>query len=106
MDVSRLLGTLHKLFAERARRTWLGKTRAHIEFRELSAAELTAFARHVELGFKALSRVDWVEVNPHARRVIVAFEEDAYALEELTNIVAEAERSIGVNEAEFRDEVW
>jgi len=106
MDVSRLLGTLQKLFAERARRSWIGSTRAHIEFRELSPAELTAFARQVELGFKALSRVEWVEVNPHARRVIVSFEVDAYSLDELTNVVAEAERAIGVHEAEFRDEVW
>ncbi len=106
MDVSRLLGTLQKLFAERARRSWLGKTRAHLEFRDLSPAELTAFARQVELGFKALSRVEWVEVNPHARRVIVSFEEDAYSLEELTRVVAEAERAVGVQDAEFRDELW
>jgi hypothetical protein len=106
MDVSRLLGTLKKLFAERSRRTWLGKTRAHIEFRELTPTELSAFARQVELGYKALSRVQWVEINPHSRRVIVSFEEDAYTLDELTCVVCVAERAAGVHEAEFRDEIW
>jgi cation-transporting ATPase I len=106
MDVSRLLGTMKRLFAERSRRAWIGKTRAHIEFRELTPAELTAFARQVELGYKALSRVEWVEVNPHSRRVVVSFEEDAYTLEELTDVVLVAERAAGVHEAEFRDEVW
>jgi cation-transporting ATPase I len=106
MDVSRLFGTLRKIFAERSRRTWLGKTRAHIEFRELTPAELTAFARQVELGFKGLSRVEWVEVNPHSRRVLVSFEEDAYTLEELVEVVLVAERASGVHEAEFRDELW
>src|SRR5471032_2482636 len=98
MDVSRLLGSLRKLFAERARRSWIGRTRAHIEFRELNPEELTAFARQAELGYKALSRVEWVEINPHSRRVVVSFEEDAYTLEELTEVVLVAERSAGVHE--------
>ena len=106
MDVPRLFGTLKKLFAERSRRSWIGKTRAHIEFRELTPAELGAFARQAELGYKALSRVDWVEINPHSRRVIVSFEEDAYTLEELIEVVIVAERTAGVHDAEFRDELW
>ena len=101
-----LFGSLKKLFSERSRRTWLGRTRAHIEFRELSPAELVGFVRQVELGFKALSRVEWVELNPHSRRVIVSFEGDAYGLEELTEVVEQAERTAGVHEAPFRDEVW
>ena len=106
MDVSGLLGSLRKLFSERSRRSWLGRTRAHIEFRELSPSELGTFARQTELGFKALSRVQWVELNPHSRRVVVSFEEDAYALPELVEVVAEAERIAGFAEAPFRDEVW
>src|SRR5450755_504662 len=106
MDASALLGTLHRLFAERSRRSWLGTTRAHIEFRELTPAELTAFARQAELGFKALSRVEWVEVNPHSRRLIVSFEKDAYSIDELIEVVEQAERAAAVHEAEFRDEIW
>ncbi len=106
MDVSGLLGSLRKLFSERSRRSWLGRTRAHIEFRELSPSELVTFARQTELGFKALSRVQWVELNPHSRRVIVSFEEDAYALSELVEVVEQAERISGFAEAPFRDDVW
>src|SRR4051812_39445926 len=103
MDVSGLLGSLRTLFSERSRRSWLGRTRAHIEFRELSQSELLRFARQTELGFKALPGVHWVECNPHSRRVVVSFEEDAYALPELIEIVAEAERISGFAEAPFRD---
>ena len=105
-EVSVFLGSVRKLFSERSRRTWLGRTRAHIEFRELSPAELTLFARQVELGFKSLSRVAWVELNPHSRRIVVSFEDEAYRLEELVEIVAHAERISGVHEAPFRDEIW
>jgi len=106
MDVSALFGVVRRLFAERSRRTWLGRTRAHIEFRELTATELSTFARQVELGFKELSRLLWVEVNPHSRRVIVSFEEGAYSLAELVAVVESAERATGVHEAAFRDEIW
>jgi cation-transporting ATPase I len=106
MDASRLLGSLRKLFSERSRRSWIGRTRAHIEFRELSPSELGTFARQVALGFKLLSRVQWVELNPHSRRVVVSFEDDAYTLPELIEVVDTAERSAGLHDAPFRDEVW
>src|SRR6478736_3072597 len=100
------LGSLKKLFSERSRRTWIGRTRAHIEFRELTPVELSSFKNQVELGFKSLSRVEWVELNPHTRRIVVSFEEDAYGLAELTEVVAEAERTAGLQHAPFRDEIW
>ncbi|HEY3666298.1 MAG TPA: hypothetical protein VGL19_09870, partial [Polyangiaceae bacterium] len=106
MDVSGLLGSLRRLFSERSRRSWIGRSRAHIEFREVSPSELLAFARQVELGFKLLSRVQWVELNPHSRRVVVCFEDDAYTLPELIDVVDTAERTSGLHEAPFRDETW
>ncbi|HET7542452.1 MAG TPA: cation-transporting P-type ATPase [Polyangiaceae bacterium] len=105
-EAAQFFGSLKKLFSERSRRTWIGRTRAHIEFRELSALELATFKRQAELGFKALSRVEWVELNPHTRRVVVSFEQDAYGIAELTEVVAEAERSAGLERAPFRDEIW
>jgi len=48
------LGSLKKLFSERSRRTWIGRTRAHIEFRELTPVELSSFKNQGELGFKSL----------------------------------------------------
>src|SRR6478735_3048458 len=101
-----LFGSLKRLFSERSRRTWIGRTRAHIEFRELSPVELATFKRQAELGFKSLSRVEWVELNPHSRRIVVSFEQDAYGIEELTEVVAEAERTLGLQQAPFRDELW
>ena len=101
-EASALFGSLKKLFSQRSRRTWLGRTRAHIEFRDLSPSELVAFARQAELGFKSLSRVEWVELNPHSRRIVVSFEQDAYELEELVEVVAQAERALAVHEAASR----
>ncbi|MEO6602578.1 MAG: hypothetical protein ABIQ16_22030, partial [Polyangiaceae bacterium] len=105
-EVTVFLGSLRRLFSERSRRAWVGRTRAHLEFRDLSATELELFVRQVELGFKTLPRVEWVECNPHTRRIVVSFEEDAYGLEELLLVVAQAERTLGVHDAVFRDEVW
>lgn len=105
-DAIRFLGSLKKLFSERSRRTWIGRTRAHVEFRALEPSELAAFKRQVELGFKSLSRVEWVELNPHTRRVVVSFEQDAYGIDELTEVVADAERASGLEHAAFRDELW
>jgi cation-transporting ATPase I len=106
MDVPRLVGSLRKLFSERSRRSWLGRTRAHLEFRELSPSELSTFASQVQLGFKTLPCVQWVELNPHSRRVVVSFEEGACDLAQLLEVVETAERTAGVFEAPFRDEVW
>src|SRR5258708_3510035 len=105
-EVRVLLGSLRKLFSERSRRSWIGRTRAHIEFRDLSPSELGTFTRQTELGFKALPRVEWVELNPHSRRIVVSFEEGAYELDALIEVVVQAERSLGVHEASFRDETW
>jgi len=101
-----LFGSLRKLFSQRSRRSWIGRTRAHIEFRELPATELAAFARQTQLGFKAMPRVEWVELNPHSRRIVVSFEPEAYTLEELLDVVSQAERTAGVHQAPFRDEIW
>lgn len=106
MNVAAALSTLRRLFSARARRTWMGRTRAHIEFRELSGSELESFKTQVELGFKLLTRIEWVELNPNARRIVVSFEDGAYTLEELTEVVEQAERTAGVHEAPFRDEMW
>lgn len=106
MDIATALSTLRRLFSARARRTWIGRTRAHVEFRELSGSELESFKTQVELGFKLLTRIEWVELNPHARRIVVSFEEDAYELGELVEVIEIAERTAGVHEAPFRDELW
>ena len=57
MRFQRIVGTVQKLFGQRARRIWIGKSRAHIEFRELDRAELEAFFKQVIVAYKSLSRV-------------------------------------------------
>ncbi|HEY2410218.1 MAG TPA: HAD-IC family P-type ATPase [Polyangiaceae bacterium] len=106
MDFATAFGTFRRLFLGRSRRTWLGRSRAHVEFRDLNPSELVAFSRQVELGFKELSRVRWVEVNAQLRRVVVSFEEEAYELAELVQVVEQAERTAELHQAEFRDESW
>ncbi len=98
--------TLKKLFAPRARRSWIGRTRAHIELRELSQSEQAVFAERVQEAMRELLRVQAVELNIPLRRIVVGFDDDAYSLSELIAIVEHAERAAGVEDAHFRDEIW
>jgi cation-transporting P-type ATPase I len=106
MSVSGAFFTLRKLLSPRARRSWMGRARAHIELRDLGQAELTAFGDSVERAMAELVRVRSVELNAPLRRLIVSFEDDAYSLSELLAVVEQAERSAGVADAPFRDEIW
>ncbi len=99
-----VLSSAFKLFGQRTRRSWAGATRAHIEFREIAADELEAFTRRIQEEFDRLGKVSWVEVNPHTRRVVVAFEENAYSVAHLERVVEEAERLAGLDRAGFGDD--
>jgi cation-transporting ATPase I len=98
--------TVRKLLSPRARRSWLGRNRAHIELRDLSQAELTLFAERVRPALGDLVRVRGVEVNAALRRLIVAYDDDAYTLSELLAVIEQAERAAGVENALFKDEPW
>ncbi|HVY30537.1 MAG TPA: cation-translocating P-type ATPase [Polyangiaceae bacterium] len=106
MSVVGAFYTLRKLLSPRARRSWVGRTRAHIELRELSQAELNLFVERVQPALHALVRVRGVEINAPLRRLIVSYDDDAYSLSELLAVVEEAERAAGVENAGFRDETW
>ncbi len=106
MSVAGAFFTVRKLLSPRARRSWIGRTRAHIELRDLSQAELVSFAERVRLALGELLRVRGVEVNAPLRRLVVSFDDDAYALAELLAVVEQAERAAGVENAGFRDEMW
>ena len=106
MSVAGGFFTVRKLLSPRARRSWIGRTRAHIELRDLSQSELVSFAERVRLALAELLRVRSVEVNAPLRRLVVAFDDDAYALSELLAVVEQAERAAGVENARFRDEMW
>jgi len=92
MSVAGAFFTVRKLLSARARRSWVGRTRAHIELRDLSQSELLSFADRVRPAFAELVRVRGVELNAPLRRLIVSFDDDAYSLSELLVVVEQAER--------------
>jgi copper chaperone CopZ len=106
MRVKQALRTVQKLYSKRVRRTYLGRNRAHIELRALSPTEHEALADALERGFAELRGVRWAEVHRELSRVVVSFDDDAFLIEELVSVVETAERSVGVFDAHFRDEVW
>src|SRR5687767_1239735 len=90
--------TVLKLFGPHKRRSFIGKNRAHIEIKKLAESELVAFTQAVKKELE-LPRVHWVEVNPALFRVVVAFEDAAFSLEELVAHVENAERASGIHDA-------
>ena len=106
MSVAGGFYTLKKLFSKRARRSWISRTRAHIELRDLSGSEQAVFAERAQPAMRELLRVQSVEIIAPLQRIVVHFDEDAYTLSELTAIVEHAERASGVEGATFRDEIW
>jgi cation-transporting P-type ATPase I len=106
MSVAGAFFTVRKLLSARARRSWVGRTRAHIELRDLSQSELHSFAERVRPALKELLRVHTVELNAPLHRLVVSFDDDAYTLSELLAVVEQAERAAGVENARFRDEMW
>jgi cation-transporting ATPase I len=106
MSLSRAFSIARKLISRRQRRCYIGQNRAHLELRRLSAAELKSFQTHVSEGMRQLLRVRSVELNLPLRRLVVSFEDDAYTLEQLLEVVKQAERAAGVHDAEFPDDSW
>jgi cation-transporting P-type ATPase I len=104
MRVSSLPKVAAKLLGQRKRRSWIGTERAHVEFRDVPAEELERFTRHVRDAVGKLEHARWVEVNPHTRRVVVAFRESAYSLAALERVVEEAERAARIEQADFGDD--
>ena len=64
MRLQRALRIVRKLYGARARRSYLGRTRAHIELRLLSNEELSAFSKALVSGF-----ADLIETTDRALRV-------------------------------------
>ena len=106
MSVSGAFFTLRKLFSPRARRSWIGRSRAHIELRELSQSELTLFTERLQQALSELVRVRGLEINAPLRRLIITFDDDGYELAELLAVVEHAERAAGLENARFKDEMW
>jgi len=97
--------TTLRLLRPRARRSWLGTHRAHIEFCEMDAEELQSFSRRLREAASRLSQIQWVEINPYTRRAVVGFEPDSITLAQLTELIEGAERGVSGPGNNFAAEV-
>jgi cation-transporting P-type ATPase I len=85
----------------RSRRVWSAPGRAHIEFRPVEPARLGVFAARIEEKLGGLPGVRWVEALSPIGRVIVAFDEDATSVQELTDGVRAVEEELEVHQRPF-----
>ena len=90
---------------QRSRRAWSNAERAHLELRILEPDELARFAEKLEAALTVLDAVDWVDVNGHLGRVIVAFDTAALSLAELVDEVAAVEDDCGFGDRPFPSEM-
>lgn len=104
LSISNILRGIRDVLGPRKRRAWIGRNRAHIEFRDVGREELERFSQRVKDAAARMDRLSWVEVNAHTRRVVIAFEDRAYSLERLVEMVDEAERLARVEQAAFSEE--
>ena len=98
-----LLGALRGAFGQRRRRVWVGRSRAHVECRELSQDELSSLRERLEILADKAPGIEWVELNPHTRRIVLAFENGALDEDAVLELVHEAERGAQVQDAPYSD---
>jgi len=101
--LSSITSLLSESFGPRRRRAWMGPTRAHVEFRDLTADELERFSDCVQQAAGRDARIKWVEVNPHVRRVVIEVSRGSATLDELIELVEGAERAAEVERAAFSE---
>jgi cation-transporting P-type ATPase I len=75
--------------------------RVHLEYRPVPPGALASFARRAEEAFTSLDKVAWAELNPHTRRIVVAFEAGAYTHEQLTRVLEGVEKQADVSTLPF-----
>jgi len=97
---------VRRQFAPRARRSWLGATRAHVELRDVRGAERAALERSVGQDVGALTGVRAVRFNAATGRVVVDIDAGGPSLDEIVAAVEQGEASAGFSAARFRDTAW
>lgn len=98
-----LMGAMKRALGERRRRVWMGTRRAHIEVRQLGADELARLSERLSVDVAQAPSVNWVELNPHTRRLVFDFE-PGVGEAELLRLVEDAEASLQIDNAGFDDE--
>jgi cation-transporting ATPase I len=89
------------LFGRRQRKSWFGKTRAQLELRELEESEFSALRLCLDLHLAELSGIEWVELNPYTRRVVIAHREGTVSNEALLVALERAEHDACCAAANF-----
>jgi cation-transporting ATPase I len=102
----RAFRTAQKLFSARTRRSWLGRTRAHVEFRDVRGSELAAFTRCLESELRGVEGVLSFQLSAATQRVVIEIEEGRFELEDLVAHVTRAEVAAGVAAQPFREGEW
>jgi cation-transporting ATPase I len=89
------LKTIAKLFRERSRRASAQEGRAYIEIGDIGVSDLPRLEARLRDRFASISGVQWYEVNPQIRRVVVAFDKNRVTLEQIFSAVTETQAGLG-----------
>ena len=90
-----------KLLGARTRRTWVGSSTVHVEYRAGDPDLMDRFTQHLDKVARANSRIRWVEVNPYTRRVVFGFAPGAPDKAGFVAMVEDAERFARCDNAPF-----
>ncbi len=93
MPLAVRLSKVLSLFGRRQRRCWFGATRAQLELRHLEPDELLALSAALQQEFDSFDGVEWYELNPYTRRVVVAFREGTCSAPALERAIERAEHA-------------
>jgi cation-transporting P-type ATPase I len=104
MQLRKVLSRATRLLGPRNRRVSVGARRAHVEFRVLDEEEVTVFAATLQRLCEGLRYLEWAEVNVHTRRVVFAYEQNAFGSDDLIEVVERAERLAGFVNAKFGED--
>lgn len=104
MQLKSALSRVANLFKARSRRVQVGARRAHVEFRDLDASEVDTFVEVLQRLCEGLRYLQWVEVNVHTHRVVFAYEQNAFGVDDLVELVERAERLSGLGSGRFRED--
>ncbi|MGZ4590016.1 MAG: HAD-IC family P-type ATPase [Actinomycetes bacterium] len=93
--------SLHGGAGRRARRTWAGHGRAHLEVRGAHVPERERLREEVVSELSRLPGVHWAEVNEVLGRVVVAFDDGQLDVEDLVDVVEGVEEAHELSQERF-----
>ena len=95
--------TARRLLAPRDRRSWAGERHGEVEHRQVGPDQLHALRDWFEETATDIPGLDWVDINPHTRRVTFRFQPGSFNQDELVDLVERAEAAIHCPYAPFNE---